>query len=799
MLRFRRGFADFLVLSLICAGATHAQKARIAHPPPPAHEVFEEIEANPYFAQDPDDPRHLRSVAGALEHGIDRGYVERMVRGNIPVETFEALEVTNVERPEPLELPDFQEGQFGAFATAISGNVIVIEGDEQLAPNTQRGRMFDHQGSGLQRVIQQVWSRIGDQFDFITVFTTFDDAGVAAYYLPLQQDTSGLGACNFNAGETFGCRFSQLPEGSRLQGFAFMNSLSYWRNWDYNYDGRVHAYDDVDASIYAVLGQEIGHRWGSGLRFVDPRSGAVSKKLLGRDGSHWAAWVDTDASVMDGWDWDVPDNSGQFTLVGDMEGFSLLDLYAMGAVPVASPQPFFFIDNARFVPNQWVGAQSIPADAVLQLPSVALMNANGVNLKATGERVDLTIQDIVNAEGVRCPDKDHAQKVFRQAVVLITRPGQTASQAAAEVANLETVMTTWEDWWADRTRYALTLCTSLDGVCEHPSMGLGAGSVDAADGVMEPGGTYTFELPVSAQDARVRGAKINFSLSGNGAEYTTLSETEVDIGEMPPDESRNIRVNLTLDEEYPCGYSVILHAVLSSENAEAVAEEYRFFPGYRELFAATFDEGADGFFVNGDEQDSAQSGVLERSDVTLTCTMGPRTPERDVSPAGKGAFITSNENELNGTTSLWSGELDITDAIYPEIRFSYWLDGEGGSLKVLVSRSGNGFTEAKSYDEPYHGWSLGRVVLRDVYPDADSFEKVHVLFVFEGNGAVEGGIDEVRVLDFDGICAAQLNACSCSSSQGESSSKQMPWGGAACAALLLGLLGRRPKKRSASR
>ena len=64
----------------------------------------------------------------------------------------------------------------------------------------------------------------------------------------------------------------------------------------------MHPFDSFDQNVYAVLGQETAHRWGSALRFKDPRNGQVSKKLLGRDNSHWAAFVDTDASVMDGWD-----------------------------------------------------------------------------------------------------------------------------------------------------------------------------------------------------------------------------------------------------------------------------------------------------------------------------------------------------------------------------------------------------------------------------------------------------------------------------------------------------------------
>lgn len=761
----KRRVSFALAGALTLAGAGHAQSQRPDYPPPPETHAFEPIEPNPYFVQDPEDPRVLHKAPGADERGIDRGYIERMVRGSIPEETFDALERAGVPAPTGLPERPVIAPNASTFATVISGNILVIEGDESLVPNTQNGRMFDHNGSGLQRVVQQVWSRLRDNYDFITVFTTFNDAGVAAYYLPLQQDVTGLGECNFNSGDTFGCVFSQLPDGSKLQGFVFMNSLGYWDDWDWNYDGQTHDLSSFDASVYAVLGQEVGHRWGAGLRFVDPRTGATSKRLLGRDNSHWAAWVDTDASVMDGWDWSEPNDQGQYTLVDDMQRFSLLDLYAMGAVPVASPKPFFFIDNARFVPVPGlVGNQSIPGDAVLQVPSVSYMESQGITLRATGEKVDLTIQDIVNAEGVRCPDKDHTQKTFRQAVVLVTRPGQTAAQAAAEVARLETVLATWEEWWADRTGHALTLCTGIDVPCEHPVAELGAGHVDDEDGTVEAGQSFDLVLSARAADARVRNARARVRLLGNGAEAAKLEAAEIAVGELAPGESREVRVPVTLLDEYTCGYSMIVEVTLVSDNAETVREEYRLFPGYRELFAATFDEGDDGFRVNADGLDETTSGAFERTDVSLTCFMNPRTPERDASPGGKGAFLTANQGELSGTTSLWSGEIDVAGAVDPELRFAYWLEGQGGKLTVLVSRSGNGFTEAKVYDEPFHGWSLGRVVLKDVYPDDPPPEKLFVAFLLEGGGQVEGGIDEVRVLDPVGACMPPPGLCACHAS-----------------------------------
>lgn len=747
------------------AGVLHAQEKRVTHPAAPALQRFEPIEPNPFFIQDPDDPRVLLPSDDDEGRIIDRRYIERMVRGHIPRETLDALEAVGVPRPTALPHPSTLTPQNPGFATVLSGNILVIEGDVNIAPALQGGRSFDHNGSGLQRVIQQVWQRLGDNYDFITVFTTFDDAQVAAYYLPLRQDTTGLGACNFNAGETFGCVFNQLGPNTTLQGFVFMNSLSYWDEWDRNYSGQTFDLNDFDASVYAVLGQEVGHRWGSGLRFQDPRTGAISKKLLGRDGSHWAAWVDTDASVMDGWDWTPPNDQGRYTLVGDMDGYSLLDRYAMGAVPVASPRPFFFIDDARYVPNQFTGGQSIPADAVLTLPTVEYMGANGITLQATGEQVDLTIQDIVNAEGVRCPDKDHTQKVFRQAVVLVTRPGETAAQASAAVARLESVLPNWEAWWADRTGHALTLCTGLGVPCEHPEVALGEGTIDTADGIVEPGDAFDLVIEAKSLSSRIYNARLLLRLSGNGAEATSLESAEISVGDIAPGAATTVKVPLRLAEEYGCGYSVIVDATLVSDNAEAITESYRIFPGYQQRFLATFDEDDDGFGVNRDGQDNASTGAMVRTDVTLTCTTTPRTPERDASPGGTGAFITAVDGELSGTTSLWSGEIDVRESVDPEIRFAYWLDGEGGKITVLVSRTGNGFTEAKVYDEPFHGWSLGRVVLRDVYPDDPPPEKLYVLFVVEGSGAVEAGIDDVRVLDPIGTCTPADNACGCASAR----------------------------------
>jgi MYXO-CTERM domain-containing protein len=91
---------------------------------------------------------------------------------------------------------------------------------------------------------------------------------------------------------------------------------------------------------------------------------------------------------------------------------------------------------------------------------------------------------------------------------------------------------------------------------------------------------------------------------------------------------------------------------------------------------------------------------------------------------------------------------------------------------VLLS-TGTTFKEAKIYDEPYHGWVGGRVVINEVFDEMP--ESIYVLFEFTGDGQVEGAIDDFRVLDRTGQCAAEFGLCSCDATSG-ATPKGMPAG-----------------------
>jgi len=794
----------------VVLAASFVSLAHAAPPPlvPRGHQNVAAVDDD-LFVSDPAAPRKLKSKAPGT---LSRAYVQRMARGAISPTVLD--ELARVRGPQaPLVLQSPEAPAFANGAISARDRIIIIEGD-RLVSQVQGGLSFDHNGNGAIDVIQQVLGNYGDAFDFVTVFSTYEDVGTAAYYLPLKNDVDGLGECDFQNGRTFGCLFDQFDgQLNALHGFVFMNSLKTWRELDEVYDGVAHPFDSFDATVFSTLGQEIAHRWGSGLRFMDRRTNTISNLLLGRDNSHWAAYADTDASVMDGWDWTV--DGSTFDLVDDMQRYSTLDLYTIGALPVASAKPFFVIDDAVFTVEGRdlvdIDGDRIRNDIVLELPSVALMAQAGMKVGATGVNVPVTIQDVVDAEGNRCPDPDATQKTFRQAIVLITQPGQTIAEAEAAgfVRDLDTVLLTWEQWWLDRTNKRMSICTELVGDCTHAEQVLGGGDVSVDGDSAQPGDTVSVTLTVTAKNADVENAVVALKADGGAAEFITLPAS-VDVGTVRAGETKSVSFDVELAAEYPCGNSAIITATSTSDTAADVTEEIRFFPGLKTVFEESFGAPSDSFTENGDDKDgttAATEGALRYTNpVELTCDMSQRTPERDASPDDDGAWLTGpgtdhvpnqadedpgEGSELAGDTSLWGPSFDLKDLRDPEIRFAYWFDGASGDrLRVQLSSDGRKtFVTGKEVTESFHGWVVGRVSVRDVF-DGDLPDEVTARFLFDGTGTLEGGIDDVRLLDYDGAClevARGGGPCGCNEN-GDATP-------VAPVAVLLGLVGLRGLRR----
>ena len=274
----------------------------------------------------------------------------------------------------------------------------------------------------------------GDDYQQLVVFTNFaynmEDA--FAYELNIKNDVQGINLDLFNDSAEFGSQ-------GTLESYLAMNELAEFP-------------DDPDAvffgtnSTLGIMGQEAGHRW---LAFVRFRSGSTnSTALLGRDDAHWSFFFDSDASVMEGND--IRDNGdGSFTTTAGTTRYSQLDQYLMGFRPASDVGSLFYVSNIS-------GTTKTPSSSP----------ETGVTFRGT--RVNLTVNEIMAAEGPRIPDASAASKTFRQAFILLVRPG--TSPSTAELQKIEGIRSRWTAFFAQGTDGLGTAITTLDSNAIVPTI-----------------------------------------------------------------------------------------------------------------------------------------------------------------------------------------------------------------------------------------------------------------------------------------------------------------------------------------
>ena len=261
-------------------------------------------------------------------------------------------------------------------------------------------------------IAQAFFREFADDYDHLVVFLDFPQSfgSAFAFEITLKNDIKGIGVNVFDASAAVGSK-------GRLRSFVQMGTLS--------------RYPDDPETVFlgtndtlALLGQETGHRWLSFLHFLDG-NGERSNALLGRDLAHWSFCHNSLASDMEGNEIN-DEGGGRFMTVAATQRFSPLDQYAMGLIPAAEVPPFYFVENCGANPS---GAPE--TGRILQ-----------------GNRVDLTIDQIIAAEGQRVPPANKAPHTFNQAFVLVA-PGEGPS--AEGLAKVDRIRAAWEPYFAQAT------------------------------------------------------------------------------------------------------------------------------------------------------------------------------------------------------------------------------------------------------------------------------------------------------------------------------------------------------------
>lgn len=319
-------------------------------------------------------------------------------------------------------MPGRPEGEATAvdFSEGASGS---IEG--ALAEIFQSDRYLDVLASG-----QKFYRNHEDAYDFLVVFNSIGlEVGETAFAFQLNVRNEVLGIGEFLGNRTvidYGRRFGSER---RLQSYMNMGPLT-----NYPPDPRTRIFLIGEDSTLDVVSHEAGHRFLTYVEFIDPTTGRRSNSLLGRQLAHWSFFFNSDASFLEGNR--IDDRAmmtPRFLTSATSEHYSELDQYLMGLRFPREVNPSFLVEQpTNFQPDDF-SASSNPRTGV----------------SFDGERKEITVDMIIEAEGKRVPDASVAQRKFNFAFILVVDEGE--EPAEADIQKLETIRSEWEPYFEQAT------------------------------------------------------------------------------------------------------------------------------------------------------------------------------------------------------------------------------------------------------------------------------------------------------------------------------------------------------------
>ncbi|MCA9518168.1 MAG: hypothetical protein KC635_24690, partial [Myxococcales bacterium] len=551
----------------------------------------------------------------------------------------------------------------------VSGEIIVLEGDSTTVSDLGSGRYgvrIDDQVQNLPVIVDRVLSEYGDEFDFVAVWTDFWDYGAdgLAYYIGARNDVRGLGQEVYDQSRFWGSG----PNG-RLKGVLNMKSIDVY--------GGI---GNPNNFIYPVMGQEMSHRWLAFMLFDD--GGVASNGMLGRDEAHWNVLMDTGGSVQDGHAW-RDNGDGTFTVTGKNLNYSPLDLYGMGLYDASEVPPWFLIENATYQGRALGKTQELPT-----------------GLKARGTRKDITIEQVISANGTRRPDRAGSQNEFRIAYVLITAPGTSIDEVGGTVSQIATFSGIWEQKFSEWTHGRATLCSRVTADCDRPKLALTGAQVTElegdGDGALEPGEKAAIRVTVKNTGGGPAAAPRVHLVAPEGVdlavENTPLFFPELAAGATTTLEEPFV---VTIGADAPCGATQTLQLELVTGDLLSVGR-VKLPIGYDDLFYDTFEEDL-GWIVDADATDDAASGQWERdrpdgvnaSQVGVDFQTQPDAGADDDSALVTGAQAGSDIGSFDvdgGKTTAWSPLIALDGAVDPHLAYQTWrtgLDFNAGNRQVL--------------------------------------------------------------------------------------------------------------------
>jgi hypothetical protein len=273
-------------------------------------------------------------------------------------------------------------------------------------------------------IIDEFHQTHAQNFDFVVIFTDYpvqlQGGNAFAFFSTIQNQIKGIGASTFNDSRSFGS--------PKIQDMLVMEYLS-----KYNPDPNSEFFRSY--STMEIMAHEAAHRWLFYPEFIN--NAVRSSDLLGLQDAHFSFYVDADASVMEGND--ITDNGGgTFSTAASIETYNKLDLYLMGFLAPGAVPDFFYVsgnsDKTRFPET---------------------------GITFFGNRVNVSLSQIIQAEGARVPINTGSQKKFKEAFILFTKK---SNAAPADITKLDNIRKAFAAFFKSKTNNQGVLDTTLGGM-----------------------------------------------------------------------------------------------------------------------------------------------------------------------------------------------------------------------------------------------------------------------------------------------------------------------------------------------
>lgn len=290
----------------------------------------------------------------------------------------------------------------------------------------------------LLQLTQKFYLSHEDAYDFVVIFHDFEiplEGTGFAFYRSVRNFVEGVGPLPNGFDEQNFVDFgAQLGSPFRLQGLIYMGELDKYPD---DPAQRIDREEGVSVNTtLSILAHEAGHRFLSRILLQDEESGLFSVDLLGRQLAHWNFFFNSEGSFMEGAkivDHGAGASPFRFETTEVFQRFSPLDLYLMGLIPAEQVPPSFYVRNPDILGSNFNQMRQ-PQGGVL----------------FDGERVDVSIEEIVDVMGPRRPGHTISQRHYRYAFILLTEEG--AAPTPETVAKMNRIRTQFNGYMDEQTQ-----------------------------------------------------------------------------------------------------------------------------------------------------------------------------------------------------------------------------------------------------------------------------------------------------------------------------------------------------------